>query len=182
MKWRDRFRQCVPHRPRSQGPPSTLQELSRDLFDLSGEFLGCPVDGDATDGNGARTAGSGATLDTIGVALNNAHALGRKSRRSAISCEYDVACPWPVDCEPISNVTPPSRSSVRFAVSGPLLPQASTYVAMPMPRNLPGAFRLRGALLNPSHSMSSCARARWRQNRRSRRPSCRSFVQEAPSA
>ncbi len=50
---------------------------------------------------------------------------GGRSRRSEMSCAYAVACPCPVDCDPISKVTPPSRSSVRAAVSGPLLPHAS---------------------------------------------------------
>ena len=60
-----------------------------------------------------------------------------------------MAWPWPVDCEPISKVRPPSRSSVSAAVSGPLLPQASIYVAMPMPRSRPARLDCDDRLLKP---------------------------------
>ena len=49
------------------------------LLELLAKRLGGAVDGHAADRNRARSAGAGAALDAVGVALHHAHALRRQA-------------------------------------------------------------------------------------------------------
>ena len=63
-----------------------LQFLAGERLETVGELVGGAGDRGAAAGDRVRAAGAGAGRHQIGIALDDAHEIGREARRWAISC------------------------------------------------------------------------------------------------